>query len=515
MPEEIHPSTEQPEDPPGGPPAPPVLANRLEQALTVVLFAMAACAPFSISVTQGCWVLGLLLWFARSLVRPRPRFRLNRVSVLLLVFVGLTFLSAVFSYDTAESFSKLRSVSLFSVAFLVAASVPSRRTVRLLGLTLLGAGLVTVLFTLGGRMWGRGIKVAGLRAESPLRMAGVEDGDTVLAVDGVSLRSPEQLARALESYRGCPGPARLKLYRFELVLELEAPRNALLPGGTAAEQLGVGDWSRGRDWRAAGFYGHYATYAEVLQLLGSLVVGLFLTLPEKRSWRGAGMVVAGFCFTAALALTLTRGASVAFLVSAFVIVLASANRRALLILAVIAALVVPAGLLILKQKRNISFFDSRDSSTMWRQTVYREGTALSLSKPRHWLVGIGMDSLKTQWARWGMFDHGRLPRSHLHSTPLQIALERGIPALLTWLALLGSYGWLLITLARRPGLDDWIERGLVLGALGGLTGFFLSGFVHYNMGDSEVITVFYFLMGLMLFLDRTVPAAPPAGTVST
>jgi hypothetical protein len=45
-------------------------------------------------------------------------------------------------------------------------------------------------------------------------------------------------------------------------------------------------------------------------------------------------------------------------------------------------------------------------------------------------------------------------------------------------------------------------RGLALGALGGTLGFFTSGLVHYNWGDSEVVTVLYFIMGLSLVTER-------------
>jgi hypothetical protein len=44
----------------------------------------------------------------------------------------------------------------------------------------------------------------------------------------------------------------------------------------------------------------------------------------------------------------------------------------------------------------------------------------------------------------------------------------------------------------------------VLGALGGLCGFFVSGLVHYNWGDSEVVMIFYFIMGLTLSLKSRV-----------
>jgi hypothetical protein len=50
---------------------------------------------------------------------------------------------------------------------------------------------------------------------------------------------------------------------------------------------------------------------------------------------------------------------------------------------------------------------------------------------------------------------------------------------------------------------DSFSRGLALGALGGTIGFFASGLVHYNWGDSEVVTVLYFIMGLCLVVERT------------
>jgi uncharacterized membrane protein (UPF0136 family) len=52
--------------------------------------------------------------------------------------------------------------------------------------------------------------------------------------------------------------------------------------------------------------------------------------------------------------------------------------------------------------------------------------------------------------------------------------------------------------------QDWIERGILLGALGGLAGFFTSGLVHYNWGDSEVVMVFFMIAGLSFAIARYV-----------
>ena len=126
-----------------------------------------------------------------------------------------------------------------------------------------------------------------------------------------------------------------------------------------------------------------------------------------------------------------------------------------------------------------------------------------------------MDSIKAHWREWGLFDQGRIPIGHMHNDFLQIALERGVPALILWLILLGLYARVLWQLIRRLSehrsamgergpemFGAWVDRGIVLGALGGLAGFIASGFVHYNWGDSTVMMIFYFMMGLSLVIYR-------------
>jgi O-antigen ligase len=92
---------------------------------------------------------------------------------------------------------------------------------------------------------------------------------------------------------------------------------------------------------------------------------------------------------------------------------------------------------------------------------------------------------------------------HMHSNFLQIALERGLPALVLWLTFLFVYARTLWRSLRTAGSTlGWMERGILLGALGGLAGFFTSGVVHYNWGDSEVVMVLYMIMGLALVIHR-------------
>jgi len=483
----------------------------LDRGILLWIFAIAVFAPHSIAATQIAWLCGMLFWVVRLIFRPRPLLFRTPVDYALFGFFILTGLSAFLSYEPAVSVGKLRAASLFTIVYLVAENVPSVRIVRALALVLVASSMINVLYTFGERAVGRGVKVTGVSQTSPLFAAGIRDGDTLLEVDGQKLRTPEQLIAALEmsSGNGAP-PARVKIYRYEWMPIFTVARGNLLPGKTALEQLGIASWSRGRDWRAMGFYGHYVTYAEALQLITSLALGLFICLPRKRSLNGLLLAIAIAGLGIALLLTVTRATWLALLVSAFIMLLLGASRRAILIVTACALPLILGGLFVLHQKRNVGFFDQKDDSIRWRQTVQREGLHLLLSKPRHLLIGVGMDSIKKHWRQWGLFDNGRLPMGHMHSNLLQLALERGVPALLLWLVLLLIYARMLWRTLRRLGRSIhggpdnrlWIDRGILLGALGGLAGFFTSGVVHYNWGDSEVVMIFYFIMGLSLVVER-------------
>ena len=232
----------------------------------------------------------------------------------------------------------------------------------------------------------------------------------------------------------------------------------------------------------------------------ALVLGIFICVPQKLSTSGLLLALLLAAFVFALILTVTRASWIAALISALVILLFSSSRKTILIGGAVVLPLIIAGVFVLKQQRSINILDRGDQSTTWRETVWREGFNLLISKPRHLLIGVGMDSIKAHRTEWGLFDHGKLPPGHMHSNLLQLGLERGVPAMLCWLLLLGVYARTLWRSLRTGSLDDWIDRGVVLGALGGLCGFFVSGLVHYNWGDSEVVMIFYFIMGLTLCL---------------
>ncbi len=492
------------------------LSGWCERAIIGCIFLIAVFAPHSIAATQTAWLLGLFFWLLRFAFYPRPALFRTPVDYLLLGFFVLSGLSGVFSYSPIISIGKMRAASLFTIVYLLAQNVRSLRLAHMLALTLIGSCMLNVFWTAGQLIVGRGVKVQGVSAESPLTKAvfhtrtvrqptPIVAGDTVWEVDGKPIGNPDELAAALAQGPGSETRselAKVRIYRVEWMPELEVPRGQLLPGSSALDQLGITGWTRGRDWRATGFYGHWVTYAEVLQLIASLALGLFLALSRKKSLLGFLLLSAVVGLVFALGMTVTRASWIGFAVSVAMMLLMTVSRRTLLIAGACAIPLVLGGLILLQQKRSIGLIDARDQSTSWREMVWREGFELLVSKPRHLLVGVGMDSIKGHWQEWGLFDNGRQPIGHMHSNLLQIALERGVPALIVWLLLLAVYARMLIGIIRAS-VDLPEARGIALGAYGGLAGFFVSGLVHYNWGDSEVVTVFYFIMGLSLMLERT------------
>jgi O-antigen ligase len=147
--------------------------------------------------------------------------------------------------------------------------------------------------------------------------------------------------------------------------------------------------------------------------------------------------------------------------------------------------------------RGTSFIDLQDPGTDYRILMWTDGLRLIREHP--WF-GIGMNSVRDAWWRFDLAAYRKYPlRSHFHSTPIQIAVESGIPALLAWVLFMAAYWKMLVQLVARARdeLDRW-SYGFALGVLGGTTGFLASSLVHYDFGDSVVIFLFWFLAGIAL-----------------
>lgn len=492
------------------------LIKLLERAAFFFLILMTLSAPHSIAATQTAWLCGMFCWIIRLFIKPRPKFKFGWLDFAFAGFIVWSAVSAIFSYAPDISLDKLRNVSVSLIFYFVFYNLRTFKAARFLVFALIFSCMVNVVWTPIQRIIGRGVEIHGLKENSPLNKALLLEGDTLLKANNRKIKTPDDLIAEIEQNE----TTKIFFYRPDFYFTVEVKKDDLLGGANALEKLGVADWKRSRNWRSSGFYGHYATYAEVLQLILSLAFGLLIgsflngkseTTEEKgflpklfgvRKFDFFGFKfqfspLLLFCVAAmsfALLLTVTRASQLAFLISAFSIVFFTGNRKLILTIAALFLPIALIGLIFLQQSRNVGFFDSQDESTTWRQTVYREGFELWTANARNFTFGVGMDSIKRYAKDWRLFDDGKLPMGHFHSTPLQLVVERGFPALIFWLLILGIYAKKLLAANRQLP----IANGIILGIFGGLIGFFISGLVHYNLGDEEVAMVFYLLMGIGL-----------------
>ncbi len=99
-------------------------------------------------------------------------------------------------------------------------------------------------------------------------------------------------------------------------------------------------------------------------------------------------------------------------------------------------------------------------------------------------------------------DYPNIPRNHkhAHNNLLQVTLEGGYLGAATFLWWMGSFGVLSWrTLRSIP--PERPSSAVALAVFSTFVGFHCAGLVEYNFGDSEVLEVFFIMMGLGLALS--------------
>ena len=257
-------------------------------------------------------------------------------------------------------------------------------------------------------------------------------------------------------------------------------------------QYGIFDFdSLGR--RPQGAMGHYMTYSGLLMLVIITGGARLLFRNSDRIWTALVMPA----LLVALALTLTRSAWVGAFVG-LAVLFSLRDFRMLAVLPIVAAVFValaPASV----TDRVYSMFDVNDPSNRDRVAMMHSGMQMVKDRP---LTGVGPNMVPRVYAQYRDKLAVNASNPHLHNVPLQIAAERGLPALAAWL-------WFLAVAAR----DLWRRfrasemRSLAAAALAALAAMLAAGFFEYNFGDSEFLMLMLVLITLPFAADRR-----PAGT---
>ena len=167
-------------------------------AINASMLLIALAAPLSIAATQTAWALGLLFWIIRTFTaKTKPR--IEKFDLALFAFVGLSFISSIFSYEPGTSLRKMVSVSLVTIVYLVSTNLKDTKLLNRMLVLLLAGTFIASAYAIGTQAVGKNLKVIRLSAESPIRAAGVEEGATILAANNFAITTPDDLVNALKA----------------------------------------------------------------------------------------------------------------------------------------------------------------------------------------------------------------------------------------------------------------------------------------------------------------------------
>ena len=383
----------------------PLGSDRIESAGFLALAGIAAALQFSIAAAQILLTIAVVLWVALPLIR-HERVEAPAFFWPLVLYAGLTLVSAAFSIDPRTSFVDCKQLLLFLIVPLTFRFVSGSR----------GITLVTVV-----------ISCAAISAAFGIIQYGI------LHYDHLNQR----------------------------------PRGTL---------------------------GHYMTYSGLLMLVMCVAIARILFLTWGRVW--AALVMPALAV--AVALTSTRSAAVGVCIAA-ALLFALKDFRLFSLVPIVAAIFFAFAPQLIMQ-RFVSMFDRKDPTRIDRVAMLREGGRMIAAHP---LVGVGPNMIEKRYEEFRGPDAVNRINPHLHNNLVQIAAERGLPALAMWL-------WFIVALARDLARRIQSGRQLFLpaAALASLAALLTAGMFEYNFGDSEVLMLFLMLVTLPAAADR-LPVSTP------
>lgn len=247
--------------------------------------------------------------------------------------------------------------------------------------------------------------------------------------------------------------------------------------------------------RITGFMSHWMTFGGE-EMIVLLFLAAILFFSSERRWKAAG-----WCAAAVLGASLVLGFTRSIFLLGFPVGLAYLlwfwHKWLLAAAPVLAVLIFWIGPPALRERVVSIAQPSQIDSNLHRSITRRTGLQMIRAHP--WL-GLGPEVMKDP-AQFDKYVPADIPRplpegwyGHLHNIYVQYAAERGIP---TALALL----WMIVKILRdfalglRGKLAGTEARFVLHGAIAVVLAVLAEGFLEYNLGDSEVLTLFLAVVG--------------------
>ena len=469
-------------------------AGFAQTVATLGFILYAAFAPHSIAAAEISLAIVGAGWLLRTIFSSKTGFRRTPFDVAIWLFFLWTVASSFLSEEPRISIAKIQSTCVVFLFYLTYAIV-TRRTAIILVAVMITSGAVGTIYSIYDVARGRGVLVESVTKDSPFQALGIQPGDAVWRIQGQRIYSIADIDGAI---RKSAPQTELSVSLISMgehierhgLIVTDAIRQRPSPSGI------VGSRSTHR-FRASGWTRHYETYSEILQVIAQLALGLALANYKNHRLNLRFKLAAVAFVLLALGITLTamRTVLVALVIGVLLMVARALGTRAKAFALAGVVLLLSVGAFIVYQTRAHDALSLRDPSSSLRVQVARVGLSRMMIHP---LFGHGMDAMHVHWQEWGFPGTDML---HLHSTPLQLAFDRGLPALGLWLWIMWIF-WRTASRGERALRDSSESNryGMLLGATGAFAGFFASSLVNYNFGDGEVALVFWWLMGIVVVL---------------
>jgi O-antigen ligase len=230
------------------------------------------------------------------------------------------------------------------------------------------------------------------------------------------------------------------------------------------------------------------TYSGTLMLVICAAAGRLLFDHRDRGWAAVVMPA----LVASLMLSFTRSAMVGVAAGVGVLLLIR-DFRLIAVLPIVAAAMIaisPARL----TDRIYSTFDMNDPTNRDRVAMLEAGVRMLRDYP---LTGVGPELVGRVYPDYRVATAVQDNNMHLHNVPMQIAAERGLPALALWVWFIGT-----ALVALRALLTRTRNRVFAATAMGAIAAMLTAGLFEYNFGDSEFLMLFLILITLPFAAER-------------
>jgi len=244
--------------------------------------------------------------------------------------------------------------------------------------------------------------------------------------------------------------------------------------------------------RPDGALTHYMTYSGVLMLVICTAVARLVFGSRDRIWPALVMPA----LVVALAVSLGRNAWVGACVAVgLLLILKDLRLVALLPIAIAIVLAVAPDSVT---NRMMTMFDVRDPTNQDRLAMIEIGARIVADHP---LTGVGPTMVQEVYPDYRPEYAVEEVNPHLHNVPVQIAAERGLPALAIFIWFVAALSMALVRLFRQER-----DRMLAAAGLAATAAMLAAGLFEYNFGDSEFLMLFLVIVTLPFAALRPAPS---------